>query len=170
MGNPSRSAKNTIQQLMARRREIVMGSDMGASCCVFRSKRHPMSPASTMIVICTIAMGHSRMAMAETIAIVARGRSGHRVVAMPQTACATTATATTSNPFNEPVVVAACKKDEHFQEESSCRYRIGSSSNVALFKTHDACFLAFLALSGTIDEDAAKHLVEPDRLQGIFGL
>ena len=51
--------------------------------------------------------GAARTTSAATMAIVARARSGARLRAMPQTACATTATATTFSPCSQPAVRVA---------------------------------------------------------------
>jgi hypothetical protein len=55
-----------------------------------------------MTPTCPSAVGDASAAIAASTAIVARGASGQSPRAMPHTACATTATATTLRPWRTP--------------------------------------------------------------------
>ena len=60
-----------------------------------------------MIATCVTTEGASTAATAASTATVARGASGQSVRAMPQTACATTAAATTFSPCKAPAGIAS---------------------------------------------------------------
>ena len=62
----------------------------------------PTIPATAIDESCPTAVGHAKVTIEARIAIVARSRSGQSERAIPHTAWATTATATTLRPCNQP--------------------------------------------------------------------
>ena len=66
------------------------------------SRHQPSSAQLAIATICPSDDGSAKVSRAAKIASAARGRSGHRFFAMPQTACATTATAATFSPCTTP--------------------------------------------------------------------
>ncbi|MOA10920.1 hypothetical protein D3C78_1308300 [compost metagenome] len=75
-----------------------MGAGMGKDL----SSHMPASPAAPMAATWPSAEGMASASRAAAIARPARSLSGHRVLAMPQTACATTATAASFSPCTAP--------------------------------------------------------------------
>ena len=67
-----------------------------------RSQKKPANPAATIAATCARAPGTSSTTTRLSTAIVARFASGVRVLAMPSTACATTATAAALSPWIHP--------------------------------------------------------------------
>ena len=65
-------------------------------------RRHPTRPATTITTTCAPAVRDASATVAATIASETRGRSGARLRAIPHTAWATTATATTFSPCSHP--------------------------------------------------------------------
>ena len=72
-----------------------------------RRKSSPASAPAAMIATWVTTLGASSAAMPASTATVARGASGQRVRAMPQSACATTAAATTFSPCSAPAGIAS---------------------------------------------------------------
>ena len=70
-------------------------------------KYHPINPATIMGRTCPSVVGDTKATMAVRMASVARSRSGQSVRAIPQTARATTGTATSFSPCNQPAPLAA---------------------------------------------------------------
>src|SRR5436309_3303110 len=98
MGNPISRLTNTADAARLTVRLIGtrnVGPATAASIC---TTRQPIRPEAAMIAIWASAVGETRATTAAAMAILARVRSGHDILAMPHTACATTATATTFRP------------------------------------------------------------------------
>src|SRR6185436_8549053 len=69
----------------------------------------PISPAMAIDESCPTAVGHASVTIEARMAIVARSRSGQRERAIPPPAWATTATATTLRPCNQPASAAVAR-------------------------------------------------------------
>ena len=65
-----------------------------------------MSAPNAIAPICASEVALNKMINAAIAAIEARSRSGHSVRAMPHTACATIATATSLSPCSKPSPIA----------------------------------------------------------------
>src|SRR5262249_44306424 len=88
------------------------GKAAGATSAAPRRSSAPTMPPSAIAPICPHDDGTPSAMMAAATASVARGRSGASVRAMPSTAWATTATAATLRPCNQPEPAAEAKRHE----------------------------------------------------------
>ena len=82
-------------------RVAAVGSLPPPSACA-RNSTIPASPASAITPTCDHAVGSASTTQAASVIKPMRARSVHSLPAMPHTACATTATATTLSPCSTP--------------------------------------------------------------------
>jgi hypothetical protein len=96
-GNPIRMLKNSTIEAIDHQRLI--RTDKGINATTSPGRNHqPIRPPAMMAPTWPMVEGTASASAAAATAIVARSRSGQRFRAMPQTACATTATATILSP------------------------------------------------------------------------
>ena len=101
-GNPISSTRNSASQNKPTRRRMEIGNGSCASACCGLNNNKPTPPAMAMTPTCPQADGTSNTRQVAAAMRVMRGTSGQRLRAIPHTACATTATATTFKPCSTP--------------------------------------------------------------------
>jgi hypothetical protein len=102
-GNPKSSPKNAASAAMPTRRDTVIGACSATIRPVWRQSHAPVTAPNRMAASWENADVLSSTMSAAPPAIEARSRSGQSVRAMPHTAWATTATATSFSPCSNPV-------------------------------------------------------------------
>ena len=96
---------------MPARRCMLVGSGSWAWLCGGLNSQRPVSAAIIMAPTCRGTEGTSSTKQLAATMIELRVVSGHRLPAMPQTACATTATATIFNPPGMPIKFVCDARD-----------------------------------------------------------
>jgi hypothetical protein len=108
-GNPKSSPKNTTSAATPTGRETLMGACSARIRPVWRQSHAPARAPNRIVASCENADVLSSTISADTPAIEARSRSGQSARAMPHTAWATMATATSLSPCSSPVPTGPLK-------------------------------------------------------------
>ena len=137
-----------------------------------RQSHSPAMPPNRIAAIWATEEVLNRMISAATTAMEARSRSGHSVRAMPQTACATIATATSLQAMEQPDADRAAERtraigEEHEGDGGRQRKAGPCRETAAIAGPHEADGKSDLAAGGAGQELAQPHeigiglLVEP---------
>ncbi|MNH33440.1 hypothetical protein D3C79_939570 [compost metagenome] len=106
-GKPSNRAKNSSSQRLPARWPMAIGKGSCSTLLPGLNSNRPATPAAAIIATWAQAAGTSSTRQVAIAIREIRGTSGHRLRAMPQTAWATIATATTFKPWRMPAGTAS---------------------------------------------------------------